>query len=141
MTVRSTPRALALGILAAIGVLLAYGLLSEPLELTLGLLAIALFGGWLIGNAVAYGAWSGREHETYRPLQWLALALAVSAWLGALVLAFVISQALIPSPSVPLASRLTAANFFDYLGGLEFVPVIHALSLAVMAFMAWRGAR
>lgn len=118
-----------------------YGLLSEPLELTLGLLAIAFFGGWVIGNAVAYGAWSGRQHESYRPMQWIALALSFSAWIGALVLAYAISQALIPDASTSLTSRLTVSGFFDYLSGLEFVPVIHVISLALLAFMAWRGAR
>ena len=132
---------MAFGALTAVAVGLAYGLLSEPLELTLGLLAVAFFGGWFIGHAVEYGAWAGRPHETHRPYQWLALALSVLAWVGALVLAFAVSQALIPQSSVPLAERVTIGGFFDYLSGLEFVPVIHVISLALITFMAWRGAR
>ena len=141
MTARSTPRAVLFGVVSAALVALAYALLSEPLELTLGLLAIAFFGGWLIGNAISYGAWRGQAHETYRPLQWLALVLCVGAWLGALIMAFAVSQAFIPQSSLPLAQRLTVDGFFTYLSGLEFVPVIHVISLALLAFMAWRGAR
>jgi hypothetical protein len=138
---RSTPRAIAFGFAAAAGVALVYAVLSEPLELTLGLLAIAFFGGWLIGNGVAYGAWSNKQHDTYRPLRWTALALSVGAWLVALALAYTISQALIPQASTSLSTRLTLGGFFDYLAGLEIVPVIHVIALALMAFMAWRGAR
>lgn len=141
MIVRSTPRAIVLGIVAAVAVGLVYGFVSEPLELIPSLLVVAFFGGWLIGHAVSYSAWSNREHETDRALQWTALAITVLTWVGALVLAFVVSQALIPDPSVPLGSRLTVSGFFDYLFGLEFVPVVHVIALALMAFMAWRGAR
>ena len=141
MTDRSTPRALAFGIAAVVVVLLAYGLLSEPLEITLGLLVIGVVGGWLIGHAISYGAWQSRDHEPYRPLQWAALAFVAVAWVGALVLAFVISQALVPDSSVPLSDKLTVSGFFDYLFGLDFIPVVHVIALALMAFMAWRGAR
>ncbi len=141
MNERSTARAIAFGVLAALVVMLVYGFLSEPIELILGLLAAAFFGGWLIGNAVSYGAWSGQPHDPYRPYQWTALALTVGAWLGALILAFAVSQAFIKDSSFTLLDRLTADGFFTYLSGLEFVPVIHVISLALMAFMAWRGAR
>lgn len=141
MIARSTPRALALGIAAAAAVLLAYGVLSEPLEITLGLFVIGVVGGWLIGHSVSYGAWRNRDHDPYRPLQWAALALAAGAWVGALILAFVISQALVPNSSVPLSDKLTVSGFFDYLLGQEFVPVVHVIAFALMAFMAWRGAR
>jgi len=141
VTARSTPRAIVLGIAASAVVLLAYAVLSEPLEITLGLLVVGVVGGWLIGHAISYGAWSNRDHEPYRPLQWFALVLVVVAWVGALVLAFVISQALVPNSSVPLSDKLTVSGFFDYLFGLDFVPIVHVLALALMAFMAWRGAR
>ncbi len=141
MNARSTPRAIAFGIVSALGVILVYGLLSEPLELTLGLLAVSFFGGWIIGNSIAYGAWSNNPHDTDRPMQWFALTISVGAWVGALILAFTISQALIPDPTFPLSSRLNVNDFFTYLLGLEFVPVIHVIALALLAIMAWRGAR
>jgi hypothetical protein len=141
VTARSTPRAIALGIAATATVLLGYALLSEPLEITFGLLVAGIVGGWLIGHALSYGAWNNRDHEPYRPLQWTALILCAVAWVGALVLAFVITQALVPDSSVPLGDKLTTSNFFDYLFGLDFVPVVHVLAFALMAFMAWRGAR
>ena len=70
-----------------------------------------------------------------------AFGLAVIAWAGALFFAFVMTQVFIPQSSLPLLDRLTFTNFSDYLAGLEFVPVIHVISLALLAFMAWRGAR
>ena len=48
--------------------------------------------------------------------------LSIVAWVGALILAFVISQALVPDSSVPLSDKLTVSGFFDYLFGLDFVP-------------------
>ena len=129
------------GIVAALGTALVYAVLSEPIGFTLGLFVIAVCGGWLIGNGIAYGVWSGRQHETIKALQWTALALAVLAWIGAIVLAFVISQALLPQATTPLGERLTVGGFVDYFFGLDVVRFIHVIDLALMAFMAWRGAR
>jgi len=138
---RSTTRAIVFGAAAGIVVALAYGVLSEPFEFTLGLLVVGFAGGWLIGNAVAYGAWSGREHERVPALQWTAVALSIVSWVGALTLAFVISQALLPGATTPVASRLTLSGFLDYFSGLDLTRIIHLIALALMAFMARRGAR
>jgi hypothetical protein len=140
VTQRSTARGLTLGILAGIGVLLAYALLAEPLELTYGLLVIGFVGGWLIGNGISFGTWRGREHDTDRALRWAALVISTLAWVCALGLAFVISQALVPQASTSLASRATLTGFVDYFTGLEG-NFIHFIAFALMAFMAWRGAR
>ncbi|HEY5488819.1 MAG TPA: hypothetical protein VIK00_03190 [Candidatus Limnocylindrales bacterium] len=137
----STARGILLGVLAAIVTAIVYGVLSEPFEFSLGLLVIGFVGGWLIGNAVAYGSWSGREHETITALRWTAVALAVVAWVGALFLAFVISQALLPQAVTPLSERVTVGGFVDYFLGLDIVRFIHVIALALMALMAWRGAR
>lgn len=114
---------------------------AEVLGFTLGLLVIGFVGGWLIGNGIAYGVWSGREHETIRALRWTAVALAALGWIGALVIAFVISQALLPQAATPLSERVTVGGFVDYFLGLDLVRLIHVISLALLASMAWRGAR
>lgn len=138
---RGTASGIALGLLAAIVVAVVYGVLAEPFELTLGLIVVAFAGGWLIGNALAYGTWRGDEHSRRASLQWAAVALAVVAWIGALVIAYVVSQALIQGSATSLSSRLSASGFFDYFLGLDIVRFIHLIALAVMGFMAWRGAR
>jgi hypothetical protein len=138
---RSTARALAYGIAAAVVVAVAYAVFAEILQFTLGLLVVGFAGGWLIGNAVAYGAWSGREHAESRRLRWTAVAISALAWVGALILAFVISQALLPDASTALADRLTVNGFVDYFTGFGILRIVDLLAVALMAVMAWRGAR
>ena len=137
----SAARGITFGIAAAIGTAVVYSVFAEVLGFTLGLLVIGFVGGWLIGNGMAYGAWSGRDHETIKAFRWTAVALAAIAWVGALVIAFVISQALLPQAATPLSERVTVGGFVDYFLGLDIVRFIHVISLALMASMAWRGAR
>jgi hypothetical protein len=138
---RSTTRGILFGIGAGALVVLVYAVFAEVLELTLGLLVVGFAGGWLIGNGVAYGAWSGREHEPSRALRWSAVAITMVAWVVAVFVAFVISQALIPAASTPLSSRVTLDGFLDYFNGLDVTRLVHLVALALMALMAWRGAR
>jgi hypothetical protein len=90
---------------------------------------------------MAYGRWSGREHERAPALQWAAVAISVIAWIGALALAFFISQALLPDASTSLSERLTLANFSNYVFGFGLERIVDVIALALMALMAWRGAR
>lgn len=127
------------GALAMIGVSIGYGLLLFPVELSWGLIAVAIAGGWLIGSAVRHGAWRDALHGPARSLQLLAVLLAVVAWFGAFFVAYVAGQLLLPEPAAPLAERLSPAGFAEYLAGTyEF---LHAIALAALAFMAWRSAR
>ena len=137
----STARGVALGAIAGINVAVVYGILSEPFELSLGLIVVALGGGWLIGNAIAYGAWLGADHTTNRSLQYAGVAISVIAWIGALILAYLITQIMLPAASTPVSARLSLQGFLDYFVGLDLTRVIHLLSLLLMSFMAWRGAR
>jgi hypothetical protein len=138
---RSTVRGIVFGVLAAIAVALAYGVLSEPFEFSLGLLVVGFAGGWLIGNSIAYGAYAGGEHDPYPPLQWAAVVISAVAWVGALVIAYVITQLLLPQASTPLTTRLSLQGFLDYFVGLDLTRFIHLIALALMTFMAHRGAR
>jgi hypothetical protein len=133
------PRAALFGLGAAVPVALVYGILADPFGLSWGLIAIGIVGGALIGMAVAQGAWNGRFHLVVPRVRWLSALIAVFAWAAAAVVAYVGSQFFYQAASTPLADRLSFAGFADYFNGTVFSPSI--LGLAVMAFMAWRGAR
>lgn len=134
-------RGLGLGWLAAAAFAVVYALSAELVGLTFGLPIIGLVGGWLIGSAVAYGGWAEFEHLPHRGLRLGAVALAVEGWLLSLILAYFMSQALIPQASTALADRLSLGGFFDYFLGLDFARFLHLLALPLTAFMAWRAAR
>lgn len=137
-----TPSAYGLGLLAGLGFAIAYGIAAEAIGLSWGLLAVGFFGGWIIGGAVGYGAWSGSAHVRVTSLQVGAAAIAGAAWLLALVIAYVVSQSLIPQATTGLLERVSLGGFFDYLGGtFDYVRLIHVLAFALLAIMAWRGAR
>jgi hypothetical protein len=137
----NTARGVALGLVAAISVAVVYGILSEPFGVSFGLPVVGFVGGWLIGNAIAYGTWLGEPHESIRSLRWTAVGMTIIAWVGALVIAYVISQALIPQASTALASRLSLNGFVDYFTGLDVTRFFHLIAVAVAAVMARRGAR
>lgn len=118
---------------------LVYGILADPFGLSWGLIVVALIGGAVVGASVAYGAWSGHEHETRRSLRWIAAACALLAWLAASGIGYVGSQIFFQGATTPLADRVSLAGFVEYFGGIVISPTI--FGLAAMAFMAWRGAR
>jgi hypothetical protein len=120
-------RATALGILVALVVALVYGLAAEAIGLTFGLVVVALVGGYAIGAVVK--------------AQRAAVALSVGAWLLGLIVAYVVSQALLPQASTSVAERVSVGGFVDYLSGLDVMKIVHPLSLVAMALAAWRGAR
>lgn len=131
-----------LGLLAGLGFALVYGLAAEPFGLTWGLIAVGFIGGIVIGGAVSRGAWSARPHVTIRRLQLIATLIALGSWMVGLLVAYFMTQALLPAASTPLLERISFAGFAEYFAGLfDFVRVSHAGALAAAAFMAWRGAR
>jgi hypothetical protein len=132
-------RAFDLGVLAAIGVSLAYGVLLYPVGLTWGLIAVAVMGGWVIGAAVRSGAWRGQLHERARSLQLLAVVLGIFSWLGGMFVSYVLSQALFPDAATPLMERLSAAGFAAYIDGTD--RILNIVSLSALAFVGWRSAR
>jgi len=132
-------RAVLFGLGASIPVALVFGILADPFGLSWGLVVVGLIGGFVIGAAVVQGAYNGRFHLVVPRVRWLAALVAVIAWLAATLVAYVGSQLFYQAATSPLADRLSIGGFFDYLNGAVFSPSI--LGLAVMAFMAWRGAR
>jgi hypothetical protein len=131
-----------LALLAGIGFAIVYGVASEPIRLSFGLIAVALIGGVVIGGAVSRGAWAGKKHVTLRRLQVLATLIALGSWVVGLFVAYVMSQLLFPQATTPLLERISFSGFNDYFVGLfDSVRFAHAASVAAAVFMAWRGAR
>lgn len=138
----STLHGFDLGLLAGVGFALVYGLASEPVRLSFGLVAVGLIGGVLVGGAVTRGAWAGKAHVTIRRLQLMAALIAVGGWVIGLFVAYLMTQLLFPDATTPLLERISLAGFNDYFVGLfDSVRFAHAASVAAAAFMAWRGAR
>jgi len=127
------------GVAAGVPIAFLYGVLADPFGLSWGLIVIGLIGGWLIGNAMAYGAWEGREHAPIPALRWTAIVVAAVAWFAASVVAYVGSQFFYQAATTPLMDRISVGGFIDYFQGTLISPTL--LGLAAMAFMAWRGAR
>ena len=132
-------RAALFGILAAEGVALAYGAIVELLDLSLGLIVVGAVGGWIIGWAVANGAWSGRFHLIVPRVRWLAVLLAVLSWVEAAIVGYVLSQVLYQAAVTPLLDRLSVSGFLEYLNSSVFSASI--LGLVAMALLAFRAAR
>jgi len=116
-----------------------YGILADPFGLSWGLLVVGLVGGWLIGSAMAYGAWEGREHASVRALRWTAAVVALGTWVASSLVAYLGSQFFYQAATTPLMDRISVSGFIDYFQGTLLSPTL--LGLAAMAFMAWRGAR
>jgi hypothetical protein len=130
------------GLLAGLAFAFVYGFMAEPIGLTWGLVAIAFVGGMVVGASVKRGAWSKRPHNPSIRIQLLAALIALGAWIVGLFLAYFFSQAFFPEATTPLLDRVSIAGFSDYFVGLfEQIRLIHAASLAAVAFMAWRWAR
>ena len=132
-------RAALFGVAGAALVGLVYGVLADPVGLSWGLIVAGLVAGWIIGTVVAQGAWAGRFHLLVPRVRWLAALIAVVAWVWAAIVAYVGSQLFYQGATTPIAERLSASGFVEYLNSFVFSPSI--LGLAAMAFMAWRTAR
>ena len=124
------------GLAAAAGVSLVYGVLDYPVGLTWGLIAVGVVGGWIIGAAVARGAWRREPHLPDRRLRLWAAALGLISWLGGMFVAYVASGLLFPAANTPLTERIT---FGDYIAGTY--DIAHGAAAVVMVIVSWRSAR
>jgi hypothetical protein len=132
-------RALALGVAVGLIVAIAAALLRSVLDLTAGLVAVAVAGGWLVGAAVRRGAWAGLPHRGSGAPEWMGLALGVITWVAALVLAWVVAMAILPGSERTLVERLTGTPFLDWLAPqLGFADM---LGLVLAGSFGWIGAR
>jgi hypothetical protein len=126
---RSFAAAFAEALLVALLAALVWGLLKGVLEIGIGLLPLALLGGWLIGTVL-------------RPVPrapWLAVALAALAWVAGLLFTWLVAMALLPASSRTFLERLQGTPFTDWLSP-QFGLVEVATLLLYMAAAAY-GAR
>jgi hypothetical protein len=111
--------------------------LAGPFAVTWGLLAVALFVGWLIGSAARSGAsGSGRR------IQAVAVGGALFAWLVALVGVYLYSLAALPSlgpAATSLSERIAATPIVSFYAQ-QFGP-IDALEAVLLQLAAWWSAR
>jgi hypothetical protein len=128
-------RATLLGLAGALGYIVPAALLLAVLSITAGLVAVAVLGGWLIGVGVRTGAWRGLAHRPSKAPLALAAALGAVAWLGGLVLAWLISQAMLPTSTRPYLDRLAALPFPDWIAP-QLAPLDY-LVLAMLVIVAW----
>lgn len=132
-------RALLLGIGVGVTVALAAAVLRSVLDVTVGLVAVAAVGGWLVGAAVRRGAWAGMAHRRAALPEVLGLVLGALTWLVALVLAWVVSMVILPGSDRTLLERLMATPFLDWLG--PQLGLADLLCLTLAAVFGWLGAR
>ena len=132
-------RAVVAGVVVGLVVAAAAALLRSILDLTTGLLALAVLGGWGVGAAVRWGAWAGMAHRPSAAPEVLGLVLGALTWLAAMVLAWVVSMAILPGSERSLPDRLLGTPFLDWLGPQLGLAELLALGLA--AVLGWFGAR
>lgn len=132
-------RAVAFGLGGVIVTALVWGFFSAVLELDVGLLVIALVGAWVIGGAVAWGAWQGAAHLPSRGVAYLAAGLGLLGWLAGTFVAYLLAMLLLPGSTVSFGERLAALPFADWLG--PQIGLLDAVAIAILIMVSWRSAR
>jgi hypothetical protein len=108
---------------------LAWALLKGVFELGPGLLGVAVVGGWSIGALL----WQ------VRATPWLAAAIGTLAWLGGLVLTWLLALAMLPASSRSFIERVQGTPFLDWL--LPQFGLLEVTGLALYLLAALYGAR
>jgi hypothetical protein len=132
-------RSLLLGAAAAAITALAWGVLTGVLDVRPGLLVVAVIGGWAIGAAVRWGAWGGAPHLPSSRGPLVAGVLGAGAWLGGLIVAWVVAQALLQGSARSLPERLAATPFLDWL--LPQLGILEPIALVLLVGVAAYSAR
>ncbi len=132
-------RAALLGAAAALLTAILAAAFNAGINLLVGVAIVAALGGWLIGRAVRYGAWSGRAHVASPAPLVLAVLLALAAWLAGEIGAYLLSLAALPDSVRTFPERLTALPFLDWLSP-QFGP-LEIISLFLLAGLAWFSSR
>ena len=116
---------------AALGGAVAWAVLGGPFGVTVGLVVVAAFVGWLIGTSA-------------RPVRWIAVAAALAAWLVALVAIYAFSLAAIPAlpggaDGTSLLDRLRETPILSFYG--QSFGILDAIEGAVVIGVAWWSSR
>jgi uncharacterized membrane protein len=128
-------RATLLGLAGALAYVVPAALLLAVLSITAGLVAVAVLGGWLIGVGVRTGAWRGLAHRPSKAPLALAAVLGAVAWLGGLVLAWIVSMAILPLSSRTFLERIVATPFPEWIAP-QLAPLDY-LVLTMLVVVAW----
>jgi len=132
-------RGIGLGLVAVVVVVAVGALLRGILDLSGGVIAVAIAGGWVIGTAVRRGAWAGRPHRaSSAPVIWAAI-LGALCWLVGLVGTWLVAMAILPGSSRTFLERLAATPFLDWLA--PQLGLADLLSLLLFVGFGWFGAR
>jgi hypothetical protein len=132
-------RAVAFGMGTGLLVALVAALLRSILDITTGLIALAIGGGWVVGASVRRGAWAGLAHRPSSAPELVGLCLGAATWVAALVLAWVVAMAILPGSERSLVDRLAVTPFLDWLS--PQVGLADPLGLVLSALLGWFGAR
>jgi len=132
-------RAITWGVFATLVVALLGALLRGILDLSGGIIAVAVGGGWAIGAAVRLGAWGGQLHRASSAPTLTGAILGALCWLASLVGAWVVAMAILPGSSRGFLDRLVATPFLDWMG--PQLGLADMLSLLLFAGFAWFGTR
>ena len=127
------------GLVAVLVIAGAAALLRGILDLSGGIIALAVGGGWAIGAAVRRGAWGGQLHRPSSGPGIVAAVLGAGCWLTSLVGAWLVSMAILPASSRSLPDRLITTPFLDWLS--PQIGLADMLSLLLFIGFAWFGAR
>ncbi|MCY7419575.1 MAG: hypothetical protein LH650_14010 [Chloroflexi bacterium] len=132
-------RAVGLGVSVVLVLALLCALLRRVLDLSGGIIAVAVGGGWAIGAAVRRGAWGGQPHRASSSPVLLGALLGGVCWLAGLTGAWLVAMAILPGSSRSFPDRLTGTPFLDWMG--PQLGVADLLSLVLFVALGWFGAR
>ncbi|OGN81041.1 MAG: hypothetical protein A2X23_10340 [Chloroflexi bacterium GWC2_73_18] len=109
---------------------------ATALDVQAGLLAVAIFAGWLIGTTTTAGAWRGAARGRDRRVTLLALTAAGAAWLTAQAGGYLYQMATTPGATTTLGERIATTSILDFYA--QQASPLDALALAVLlAVAAW----
>jgi hypothetical protein len=140
-----------------------WAVVGGPLGLTVGLLVIAAFVGWLIGSSARAGSVPrsrpGIAHASTRPatapaaprppapdaVRWIAVAAAVLAWVLALIAIYLYSLAAIPAlpgaigGGADIFQRIRETSIFTFYA--QSFGILDAIEAGVLVLVAWWSSR
>jgi hypothetical protein len=127
------------GLVTAAAVGLGLGVLRSVFDLGPGLLVVAAVGAWLLGEAVARGAWGSAAHMPHEGVPRIAAVLGAIAWLAGSAVDYLLSLALLPASSRTFAERLSDQPFLAWLA--PQLSLLDAAEIVILMVVAWRSAR
>jgi hypothetical protein len=153
---RSATRAVSAALLGAF----VWAVVGGPLGLTVGLLVVAAFVGWLIGSSARAGSVPRRRPGIVHPspapaptrvrpagpnaVRWIAVAAAVVAWLLALVAIYAYSLAAIPAlpggtGGEDVFQRIRDTSILTFYA--QSFGILDAIEAGVLVLAAWWSSR